>query len=105
MTLPAVPDLIRQVRVAQRPHTASHDEQQVVWRRFGPNEVGRRKAHASTEERGADLVGRLSLHRRRHVAVEVGEQRGVGVAEALGGHLGRHAVGETGNERCSNRVE
>src|SRR4051794_18649376 len=50
--------------------------------------LGRRRA----EEGSPDEVRRLALHRRRDVAVEVGEQRGVGVTEALRGDLGRHAA-------------
>ena len=36
------------------------------------------------EQGGAKLLGRLPLHCRRHMAVQVREQRGVSVTEPLG---------------------
>jgi hypothetical protein len=51
-------------------------------------------ATTTSEQRRTQTIGRLSLHRRRHVAVEIGEQRRVRVAQPLGGNLGRDAASQ-----------
>jgi hypothetical protein len=55
---------------------------------------GRRLLCGWTEERLTDLVRRLSLHGRGHVAIQVGKQSRIGMPEPFGGDLGWDAAGQ-----------